>query len=309
MRPVVARVTLANPTIYVRLDQFHGAALGVQVVIEEPAPVNTVAPAVTGTATIGSTITCSTGTWTNSPTGYAYQWQRAGTNISGATSQTYVLTSADSGYAVGCVVTASNAGGSASAASNTVVAPMNGSESDGTQLYPVTGNTSNATLAAASGITAPDGTQTGVQSLKETAATGRHNAFDNIHTLNDTKWTGSIYVQAGTLGRQYFYINIANTTPGDSAYAFMDFVNGVLTDHGVTGSSMTVLNAMVQPGANGWWKLTLSAQSTSAVYYCFFGLSLSATQAGSTLAANDCPSYAGSTANGCYVWRIKETSP
>ncbi len=36
----------------------------------------TVAPAVTGTTVVGSTLTCSTGTWTQSPTSYAYQWQR-----------------------------------------------------------------------------------------------------------------------------------------------------------------------------------------------------------------------------------------
>jgi hypothetical protein len=39
-------------------------------------PVNTVAPAVTGTATQGQTLTTDNGTWTNSPTGYTYQWQR-----------------------------------------------------------------------------------------------------------------------------------------------------------------------------------------------------------------------------------------
>lgn len=84
------------------------------------APTNSVAPAVTGTAQDGQTLTCSQGTWTNSPTGYAYQWKRAGTNISGATSSTYLLVTADVGQAVKCTVTATNAIGSASADSNTV---------------------------------------------------------------------------------------------------------------------------------------------------------------------------------------------
>jgi hypothetical protein len=39
-------------------------------------PVNTVAPVVTGTPTQGQTLTTDDGTWTNTPTGYTYQWQR-----------------------------------------------------------------------------------------------------------------------------------------------------------------------------------------------------------------------------------------
>ena len=82
------------------------------------APANTVAPAVSGTATVGSTLSCSTGTWTNSPTGYTYQWLRGGTNISGATSASYVLVAADGGTSVSCRVTATNAAGNTSVASN-----------------------------------------------------------------------------------------------------------------------------------------------------------------------------------------------
>jgi hypothetical protein len=52
-------------------------------------PVNTVAPAVSGTATVGQTLSSTTGTWTGLPTPtFTYQWQRAGSNISGATSST-----------------------------------------------------------------------------------------------------------------------------------------------------------------------------------------------------------------------------
>ena len=82
-------------------------------------PANTAAPVASGTLTVGSTLSCTTGTWTNSPT-YTYQWQRGGANISGATSSTYVTVSADGGTSVGCLVTATNASGSASAASNTL---------------------------------------------------------------------------------------------------------------------------------------------------------------------------------------------
>jgi hypothetical protein len=90
------------------------------------APVNTVAPAVSGTATIGSTLTTSDGTWTGTPTPtFAYQWQRVTTNISGATSSTYVVQLADAGNTIRCVVTATNVAGSASAnTANTASVPL-----------------------------------------------------------------------------------------------------------------------------------------------------------------------------------------
>jgi hypothetical protein len=87
------------------------------------APVNTAVPAVSGTATQGQTLSTSNGTWSGSPTGYAYQWQDCNssgascTNVSGATSSSYTLTSGDVNHTVRAVVTASNAGGSTLATS------------------------------------------------------------------------------------------------------------------------------------------------------------------------------------------------
>lgn len=97
-------------------------------------PANTVAPAVTGTETQGETLSTTDGTWTNSPTSYAYQWQRDDlgggvfSNISAATANTYVLTSSDVGCQVRCVVTATNASGSTAANSNAVglIGPLSG---------------------------------------------------------------------------------------------------------------------------------------------------------------------------------------
>lgn len=83
-------------------------------------PVNTVAPAITGTPQVGQTLSCSTGTWSNVPTSYAYQWKRNNANILGATSATYTLVSADANTSVKCTVTATNGAGSANADSNTV---------------------------------------------------------------------------------------------------------------------------------------------------------------------------------------------
>jgi hypothetical protein len=72
-------------------------------------PVNSVLPAITGTKTVGQTLTCSSGTWSKSPT-YAYQWLRDGVPISGATASTRVLAAPDAGALMSCTVTATNAG-------------------------------------------------------------------------------------------------------------------------------------------------------------------------------------------------------
>ena len=73
------------------------------------------------------------GTWLNSPTTYALQWQRAAggdwANIPGAIGANYVATAADAGVALRVVVTATNADGSAivaSAPTAPVVAPRAG---------------------------------------------------------------------------------------------------------------------------------------------------------------------------------------
>lgn len=76
-----------------------------------PVPVNSVAPVVSGNTLVGSVLSCTTGTWSNSPTAYAYQWRKAGVNIGGQTANTYTSVVGDVGVAIDCVVTASNAGG------------------------------------------------------------------------------------------------------------------------------------------------------------------------------------------------------
>ena len=84
-------------------------------------PENTVAPAITGTPSIGSTLTCSTGTWNGSPTGFVRQWYR-GTTPVGTNSANYTLVSADVDSIISCVVSATNAGGTEPATSNSIYA-------------------------------------------------------------------------------------------------------------------------------------------------------------------------------------------
>ncbi len=84
-----------------------------------PLPVNTVAPALSGTTHTGDTVTCSQGTWAQA-TSYAYQWYRNGVAIGGATASTRTLVTADVGKVLKCRVTATNSFGTTSKDSNTV---------------------------------------------------------------------------------------------------------------------------------------------------------------------------------------------
>jgi hypothetical protein len=100
-------------------------------------PTNTALPTVSGAATQGQTLTATSGSWTGTPTGYGYQWADCNssgascTNISGAISNSYTLTSTDVGNTVRVAVTATNSGGSASAtsAATAAVAAAGGSAS------------------------------------------------------------------------------------------------------------------------------------------------------------------------------------
>lgn len=127
--------------------------------IESIPPANSAVPVISGTAEAGQTLSTSNGAWTSSsPLHYTYRWQRCtgGTcsNITGATSSTYVLSAADEGSTIDVIVSATNTGGGVDAASvqtATVVPPApvvtstGGTTSSGGSS---TGSTSSATSSS-----------------------------------------------------------------------------------------------------------------------------------------------------------------
>jgi hypothetical protein len=84
-------------------------------------PQATAIPAITGTKTVGQTLTSSSGTWPGTSDSYVYQWQKSSdsgatwTNIAGATASTYVLVTADAGYQIRSQVSLTTNAGSSSA--------------------------------------------------------------------------------------------------------------------------------------------------------------------------------------------------
>jgi hypothetical protein len=88
------------------------------------APVNTLGPVALGTPVVGKMLSCSSGSWTGSPTlSYGYAWLRNGKAITGAIASTYVVQTADRGAGLACRVAATNKYGSAAAVSNTLTVP------------------------------------------------------------------------------------------------------------------------------------------------------------------------------------------
>jgi hypothetical protein len=88
------------------------------------APTNTAAPSISGTARVGQTLSTTNGTWSADPApSYTYAWEQSDngstgwSTISGATSSTYTLATAQAGKYVRAKVTATNSEGSATATS------------------------------------------------------------------------------------------------------------------------------------------------------------------------------------------------
>jgi hypothetical protein len=79
--------------------------------VQAPLPAN---PAtLSGTPTVGSTLTVTSGGFLNNPQETTYEWLRDGDVISGAKANTYTLTTADLGHLVSARVTGSNSAGDA----------------------------------------------------------------------------------------------------------------------------------------------------------------------------------------------------
>src|SRR3954470_25074666 len=100
------------------------AVAGFSTAASDAAPTNQSPPTISGTPTVGSVLTATSGSWNGTtPINYSYQWRRCGqnggscSNISGANKSTYTLKTADRGNTLRVRVTARNADGSAQAES------------------------------------------------------------------------------------------------------------------------------------------------------------------------------------------------
>ena len=109
-------------------------------------PVNSTPPTISDTTpTVGQSLTATAGTWqTSGSTSYSFQWRRCNgggnncSDISGARSQSYAVSSADAGNTLRVEVTASNSDGNTTATSDATKQVASGSTPPPTGTIPVT---------------------------------------------------------------------------------------------------------------------------------------------------------------------------
>ena len=206
-------------------------------------PANTALPVISGTAQQGQRLTTSDGSWTNSPTAFAYQWQDcdpAGANcasIAGATTSGYTLGSGDVGHTIRVVVIASNPGGS-SAATSAATAIVVASSHD-----PVA-------VAVGDIACAPGDTSNNCeQALTASLASAQHP--DAVLPLGDNQYNSGLlseYTGAGAYGATWGAFNsIAHPAPGNHEY---------------TGSATAA-------GYFGYFGAALSGSTAAAPYYSY----------------------------------------
>ena len=185
------------------------------VVTLPPAPANTAAPVVTGSPVEGQTLWSSPGTWSNSPTSYAYAWEDCDssgnncTTISGASSSTYTLASSDVGHTIRSIVTATNAGGKTSASSAqtaevTIPAPGN------TGLPAITGQTVQGQT-----LTTSNGTWTGSPTTYAYAWEDCDTSGNNCTTINGAT-TSTYTLTSSDVGNTIRSIVTATNTGGST---------------------------------------------------------------------------------------------
>jgi len=112
-------------------------------------PKNTVAPAISGTPSVGDTLSATTGTWTGGVRTYSFQWQTCDTggvncvDVPGATGKSYGVRASDEGKQIRVKVTARSASGVTAVFSNTTSDVTTGSGSTSTSTQTVTNTVVN----------------------------------------------------------------------------------------------------------------------------------------------------------------------
>jgi len=179
---------------------------GISITREVEIPENQVPPVVSGNTIVRSTLTTTNGTWVTiyAPT-YSYQWQHSSSNISGATSNTYVIPTTYIGENLQCVVTATNISGNGSATSNSI--------------GPITANVPLApTIGTATSISSTSANITfTVPSSDGGSAITLYTATSNTGGLSGTGTSSPITVTGLTTGQAYTFTVTATNSIGVSS--------------------------------------------------------------------------------------------
>jgi len=214
------------------------------IVAPDAPPVNTVAPVITtdGTPQTGETVSCSLGTWSSVLTlSYAYQWQSDGANLVGETGATHLLTLAEQGHVVRCVVTATNTAGSTSANSNTIT-PAAPNPPTNSVAPAISGSTAVGSL-----LTCAAGTWTGGPTFTFKWQANSGSGFTDISGATSSTYS----IVTGDEGKLLRCVVTATNTAG-SASANSNSLS-------VPSASSAYFAAVIADSPLGYWRLGESA--------------------------------------------------
>jgi large repetitive protein len=221
------------------------------------APTNTALPVISGIARNGATLTTSNGSWTSSPTSFAYQWQRAsdvgGTynNITSATSSSYVVDESDVGYFIKVSVIATNGIGPSSAALSAATTAV-------VDIAPT-----NTALPVISGIARTGATLTTTNGSWTSSPTSYTYQWQRASTVGGSysdiaSETGATYVVDESDVGDFIKVSVIATNGVGSSAAVLSAATTAVVDIAPTNTALPVISGTARTGAtltttNGSW--------------------------------------------------------
>jgi Polysaccharide lyase len=206
------------------------------------APIGESLPTITGVAMVGQTFFGVSGSWNGPAPSYAYQWVHCSSTgtlcapIAKATAQNYLESSADVGYTLRLVVTATNKNGSAVGTSNPT--PVVQSP---TSPPPPTTTTSTSTTTTTP-VTTTTGSTSTTTSSTSTTSTSTTTPSTSSTTSTTTTSTTPTTTSTTPVGTGYYYAEHFNSA---FTYSFWQILSGGTTSYvsdGVSGSALRVRN-------------------------------------------------------------------
>jgi hypothetical protein len=188
-------------------------------------PTNTAEPRITGAAVVGATLSASNGSWTGQPTGFAFQWLRCPLDggradgsdcaaIGGATTSSYVVATADVDHRLRVRVTATNADGSQTVASNATARIR---QPDAGRPVNVTAPTLSGTPAEGQTLHAAPGTWNGRQPITFSFRWLRCDASGNNCILQPGSSDDAYVLREGDVGKTIRARVTARNSRGESS--------------------------------------------------------------------------------------------
>jgi hypothetical protein len=219
--------------------------------VEPAVPANTAAPTISGTAQQGDALTVSDGSWSGSPNSYSYHWQDCSgntcTDISGATANTYTLQSTDVGATIDATVTATNAGGSATATTAQTASVQPSSPASGSQPAGSSGGVVGTAGAPSVNCSQTITPSTTIQSALNSAAAGSticlNGDWTSTQAISATAPSSTVTIApapgetATVAGLSIGYGNVANLT-----FEGIQFTGGVMMSDCISGGLKFLYN-------------------------------------------------------------------